>query len=140
MAPPVEVNLVAVLVAAIVSMVIGALWYSPALFGKLYMKYCDFNEKKLKEMKHKNMTKSYLGTFIALLVMAYVLAHFVRYVQAATLVDGLAAGFWAWLGFVATVLIGSVLWDEKPFGMFVLHAGHYLVTLLVMGAILAVWV
>ncbi len=49
MAPPVDINYWAVLVAAVVSMVIGALWYSPVLFGKLWMKYSGLSDKKLAE-------------------------------------------------------------------------------------------
>lgn len=50
------------------------------------------------------------------------------------------AGFWAWLGFVATIMLGMTLWEGKPFRLYLLNAGYQLLNLLVMGAILAAWV
>ena len=52
-----EVNYLAVLVAAIVNMVVGALWYSPLLFGKAWMKLTGFNKKQLKKAKEKAKKK-----------------------------------------------------------------------------------
>lgn len=135
-----SVNNVAVVAAAVVSMVVGAAWYSPLLFGKLWMKLSGMTEKQLAEAKKKGMAKSYAIAFLAVLVMSYVLAHFVDYLGATTIMAGVEAGFWLWLGFVATVLINSVLWEGKPFKLYLLNIAHYLVVLLVSGAILAVWV
>ena len=137
MAPPVEINNLAVLVAAIASMVIGFLWYGP-LFGNQWKKLMGFTDKSMKGMKMTPM-QAMIGGFISTLLMAYILAHFVDYVQAKTIVEGIEAGFWIWLGFIATVQIGMVLWEGKPFKLFALNTLHYLVTLATMGAILAVW-
>ena len=49
----VEVNYVAVLAAAIASFVIGALWYSPMLFGKMWMKLSNVSGKEVKKAKRK---------------------------------------------------------------------------------------
>ena len=135
-----SINNIAVVAAAVVSMVIGAAWYSPLLFGKLWMKLSWMTEKQLAEAKKKGMAKSYAIAFLAVLVMSYVLAHFVDYLGATTVMAGVEAGFWLWLGFVATVLINGVLWEGKPFKLYLLNIAHYLIALLVMGAILAVWV
>lgn len=48
-------------------------------------------------------------------------------------------GFWIWLGFVVPVMAGDTLFAKKPMGLLWIGAGYYLVQLLVMGAILAVW-
>lgn len=135
-----SVNNVAVVAAAVVSMVIGAAWYSPLLFGRLWMKLSGITEKSIAEAKKKGMAKSYAIGFLAVLVMSYVLAHFVDYLGATTIAAGMQAGFWLWLGFVATVMVNSFLWEGKPVKLYLLNIAHYLVVLLVMGAILAVWV
>ncbi|MEK6950039.1 MAG: DUF1761 domain-containing protein [Nanoarchaeota archaeon] len=137
--PEFEINYLAVLVSAVAAFAIGALWYS-VLFGKVWMKLSGMDKKKIEKEKKKGMAKSYVGGFIALLVMAFVLAHFVDMAKAASVLDGAQAGFWAWLGFVATVMLNKVLWEGKPFKLYLLDAAHYLVALLVMGSILAVWV
>ena len=95
-------------------------------------------------MKDPKMKKKanvgYAVMFVCLLVMAYVMSHFVDYAGATNLMGGLQLGFWLWLGFNATVLIGSTLWENKPFSLYLINTAHYLVAFLVMGAILAMWV
>ena len=135
-----DVNLVAVLVSSIVGMAIGVLWYSPLLFGKLWMTLNVIPEKQIKAAKKSGMGKLYFANFIGTLVMAYVLSHFVDYAGATTVTGGMQAGFWAWLGFIATVLLGNILWEGKSLKLYLLNIGHYLIVLLAMGAILAVWV
>ncbi len=138
--PVAEINYGAMFVAAIVSMVIGGLWFSPILFGNLWMRLSGITQKQIDEAKKNGMTMPYIGTFIALLVMNYVLAHFIDYVGATTLSAGAQAGFWLWLGFIAPIKLEIVFWEGKPFGLYVLNVAHYLVALLVSGMILAVWV
>ena len=140
MVPPANVNLVAVLVAAVASMVIGFLWYSPFLFGNMWMELSGMSKAKLGKAKSKWMTLNYFAMFVSSLVMSYVLAHFIKYTQSTTIMDGAVAGFWLWLGFIATVSLGMVLWEGKPFKLYVLKNAHQLISLIVMGAILATWV
>ncbi len=137
--PEAIINYVAVIVAAIVSMGIGFLWYGP-LFGKAWIKLSGMSMKDMEKKKKKGMTKTYVIAFIGTLVMAYVLAHFVDYVGATTLSAGAELGSWLWIGFFAPTLLGIVLWEGKSWKLYLLNVGHYLVTLVVMGAILAVWV
>ena len=134
----VSVNYLAVLIAAIASMAIGFLWYGP-LFGKMWMGMMNFDKKKMDEAKKKGMGKTYALTFATSLIMGYVLALFVGYVQATTIADGIVLGFWLWIGFFATTQLGMVLWEGKPTKLYLINTLHNLVTLAVMGAILAVW-
>ena len=138
MIPIVNVNYLAVLVAAIASMVVGFLWYGP-LFGKMWMGLMNFDKKKMNEAKKKGMGKTYVLAFLTSLIMSYVLAHFVNYVQATTIVDGVVLGFWLWIGFFATTQLGMVLWEGKPTKLYLINTLHNLVALAVMGTILAVW-
>ncbi len=140
MAIEATINYLAVLVSAIAAMVIGGLWYSPILFGKLWMKLSNITKKQIEEAKKKGMSKSYIVMFIATLVMSYILAHFVDYVEATTVIEAIQLAFWVWLGFIVTVLISSVLWEGKPTKLFLLNIFHYLVTLGVMSIILTLWV
>lgn len=135
----VTINYLAVLVAAVASMVLGFLWYGP-LFGKAWMKLRNLDEKKLKAAKQKGMGKTYLLAFLTTLIMSYVLAHFVDYVEARTIMDGIVLAFWLWLGFFATMQFSSVLWEGKPVKLYLISTLHYLVALAVMASILVVWV
>ena len=81
-----------------------------------------------------------VGGFITALVMAYVLAHFVAIAGAGDAMGALQLAFWIWLGFIATVQIGIVLWEGKPWKLYFLNAAYWLVNLAVMAIILALWV
>ncbi len=58
--------------------------------------------------------------------------------QATTAMEGMMVGFWAWLGFVATIMLGKVIWEMTPVKLYGINVAYYLVSLLLMGAILAV--
>lgn len=142
MAPTVSVNYLAVLVCGIVSMALGMLWYSPkGLFGKQWMQLMGFdklNKQQLAKMQQEGKKSMAIG-FVSVLVMAYVLSRVIGAMGATTWMAGVQAAFWVWLGFIATVMLGSVLWEQKPWKLYWINSLHYLVTLVVMGAILAVW-
>lgn len=131
---PVPINYTTVLIAALASMVVGAIWYSPALFGKKWMSLIG-----LHEADKKGAGMAYLLSFIASLVMAYILAYFVFYTQAKSASDGVQLGFWVWLGFVGTTTLADVLWAKKAKPLYFIANGHHLIGLMVMGAILAAW-
>jgi hypothetical protein len=131
----IPIHFYAILAAALAKMAIGALWYSPALFLKTWLTVSGVTEQRMKE----GMPKALAVEFVGSLLMAFVLVHAVRYAGAATAAWGMAVGFFNWLGFVAVVTIGGVTYERKPFKLFLLINGYLLISLLVMGAILAVW-
>jgi hypothetical protein len=133
----VPVNFVAILIAAIANMVLGYIWYGP-LFGKAWMK---LSQIKMDKMKSSGMGKSYALMFLGSLVMAWVLAHALvfgnAYLHTSGAQSGIMVGFFNWLGFVAPVMLSSVLWDGKPWKLWLLNSGYYLIGLMLMGVILA---
>ncbi len=138
--PIVQINYLAVLAAAVASMVIGFLWYGP-LFGKPWMALMGWSEKDMeKKRKDPSMGKTYAVSFLGAIVMAYVLSHFANYAGAASILGGAQLGFWLWLGFVGPVQLTDVLFGGKNIKLFLLNTGYQLVSLIVMGALVAVWV
>ncbi len=131
-----EVNMLAVLIAGIVAMVIGALWYSPVLFSKIWMKEMNFGAEMMAGTEKPNMTKLYVGQFILTLVTAYVLAHFISLLDITTLGGALSLAFWSWFGFQVLPLMASVFWEGKSFKLFVINGLHYLVSLIIMASII----
>ena len=128
----------AVVVAAVAAMVIGFLWYGP-IFGKVWIKLMGFTQKDIEKGKSQGMAKNYVILAITTLVMAYVLSYFIDALGMLTIGAGMATGFLAWFGFIMPVMTGSVLWEGKSWSLFWLNNAHYLVSLVVMGAILAAW-
>ena len=135
-----DVNYLAVLVAAISQMIIGAIWYGP-LFGKQWMSLSKIKMDKKSMQKMKEKAKhSYVVMFIGSIITAMVFSYIIDYAEATTVIDGMIGGIWIWLGFVVPLLAGSVIWENKPKGLYYLNIGYYLISLMIMGAILAVWV
>lgn len=133
----VTLNYAAILVAGIANMVLGALWYSPVLFGNIWMKAMKFSHADMKNTKHMGIR--YAAAFLMGLLMVYVLAHYVSYMEASTASKGAETAFWPWLGFMVPILVGDILWNGKSFTVFVINAAHYLVAMLMAGVILAIW-
>lgn len=141
----VPINYLAVLAAAVASIILGSLWYGP-VFGKQWITLSGMSPEAVAAGKAKGMKgmwKSYLLAFVGSLIMAYVLAHALvfasAYLQASGASAGLMAGAWNWLGFIVPVMLGKVLWEGKPWKLFVLDSAYYLVSLCSMGVILALW-
>ena len=138
----IPINYLAVVGAAIVSMVTGFLWYGP-LFGKPWMKEMGWTKADMTKEKQKGMSKAYGFMFLGSLVMSFVLSHALvfasEYLGTEGVNAGLQTGFWNWLGFVVPVTLGSVLWEGKSMKLWFLNIGYYLVALLAMGIVLALW-
>ena len=125
----------AMLVAAIIRMVVGGLWFSPLAFVEPWQKIIGLNQEQMKSGMPRAIAVDAVGS----LIMAWVLAHAVAYAQAATLGQGFAVGFFNWLGFVAVVQFTGVLYEQRPMKLFFLQSGFNLIALVLMGALLAVW-
>lgn len=135
------INFLAVFVAAIASMILGFLWYSPMLFARPWMRLMGFDpddKAKLAEMQ-KGAGKVYGLAFIASLVSAFVLAKIISVTTVITIAYGMKVGFAVWLGFVATVQLTGALFAKQPTKLFLINTGYQLVCYLAMGAILAKW-
>ena len=136
-----SLNWLAILAAAISTMVIGFLWYSPLLFAKPWMKEMGYdpNDKaKMEEMK-KTAGPAYVGSLVASLISAFTLALILHGFRAEDLHFGLMASFHIWLGFVATVQFTGALYTKQSMKLFGVNTGYQLVCYLVMGAILTLW-
>lgn len=134
-----SVNYLAVLVSAVASMVIGSIWYGP-LFGKKFMAANGMDKwtpEHQAEMK-KKMWMSYVGQFVASLVMFYVLAGIIVGFDQMTMAKGAMSGLVMWFGFVLPIKIGDVAWGGNK-TLFWLESLNMLITLLAVGAIIGAW-
>ncbi|HEV8151128.1 MAG TPA: DUF1761 domain-containing protein [Gemmatimonadales bacterium] len=133
-----SVNYLAVLVAALASFVLGALWYSPALFARQWVAAHSYTPEKIQAMK-RGMARTYLLSFVCFLVTAWVLAVFIDRMALLSWLGGAKLGALAWFGFAATIGLTANLYSDKPLLAWIIDAGYQLVYLVGMGIILAVW-
>lgn len=132
------ISYLAVVVAAIVAYGVGALWHSPAGFGKQWMRLMHLSADDMRKMPLTPAQAMSIG-FVVYLVMAYVLALFIAMTYAFTLYTALELGFWVWLGFLAPTLMNGWLWEGKSWKLFAFNAAYALVSIEIMALVLGLW-
>ena len=126
-----NINPLAVLIAGLVHIVLGLIWFMPKLFGNIWVEITG------KEMKPA--TQWIAAGIIGHLIMALVLAVIVSLANATTVVGGVIVGVLICIGFVAPLEVGELVWEKIPFKLFMIRVGNQLVGFSLAGAILAVW-
>ncbi len=120
-----------VLAGGVVSMAIGMLWYSPVLFGKAWMELSGCGPEKIAEAKAKGMGKTYFLAFLNGLVMSAAIYYLAIWAtETVTVQDAVILAAVLWLGFIATTLFSSVLWEQKPLKLYFIKTGCSLVTMI----------
>ena len=132
-----NINLLAVLIAAILGFGLGAFWYSPRLFGSQWAAALGMSAEE--HQAELSPARTYGTRFVTILIAAYILARILVHTQATSLVAGIETGFLVWLGFVATFTLEAVLFEKRPFKVYLISSGYYLTGLIVMGALLGLW-
>ena len=130
----IQLNYLAIVVAALSTFLIGGLWYSPAVFGKAWMKENGFTEESL---KGGNMATIVGVAFILGVISAVNLAMFMGPENDPAM--GAMWGFLAGAGWVATFVGTHYLFERRSFKLFLINAGYSIVALTIMGIILAAW-
>ncbi len=125
----------AILAATLAAFVLGGLWYSPVLFGKLWMRANGFREEDLNK---GNLGKIFGLAFVFTLVMALNLAMFLNDPKT-TAAWGATAGFLAGFGWVALGIGIVALFERRPFTYTLVNGGYMTVALVIMGAIIGAW-
>jgi len=132
----ISINVWAVLLAGLSSMVIGMLYYSKPMFGADWMKLAKVDEKRFQ----KEMPKKMLGVFIAALVTAEVVAYMTFLYHYAFLdswvLSGVITSLLLWLGVSATTIYVHNSLEQRPSHLTYISMGNRLLTLLAMGLII----
>jgi len=126
----VSVDWWAILLAGVINMVLGTIWYSKPLFGTAWMKLMD-----IKEMKPNPATL--LLMFIVALAIAYIMTYFVVWSGATSFWGGVEAGLLASLTFVALVGASSALASGTDWKLWGINSGYWVIALALMGGVLA---
>ena len=131
----ISIHWLALIVAVLAKMALGAVWFSPPLFLKPWLVASGVSEAEMKERMPKALAVDLVGAVI----MAFVLVHAVKYAGAQGVAQGAAVGFLNWLGFVAVTTLSATIHEHRPFKLWLIGNGYQLVSLIVMGAVLAAW-
>jgi hypothetical protein len=131
-----SLNFWAILVSGLFLWFLGAVWYSPPVFAKSWMAMLGI---KKGESNKNSLLAGMISSFIGDLILAFALAHFVFWSGADSFGWGALIGFIVWLGFFAAPNFPQGLYENRPFKLFAINNGYWLVGLLIVGGILAIW-
>ncbi len=135
-----EINLLAVLVAAVATFLIGGAWYSPLLFVKPWAEANGFSPERLEAMKQASTpVKAMAVSFVTWVVVASCFSVLIGWTGIQGWFGGMKLGLLLWLGFSASVTLVGTMFSDRKITAFVVDAGYQLVFLALMGAILGAW-
>ena len=129
------INHIAVFVCAVMSLVIGGLWWSPLLFAKAWQHENGLTDEQLSSF---NPAKTFGLTFLLALIMSYNLAFFLG-APGTTWQWGITAGLLAGVGWVAAMFIIVALFEQRSLKYILINAGYITVYFAVIGFILGIW-
>lgn len=129
-----EINYWAVLVSAIAAFVQSFVYYM-------------FLGNQLESQRSKNGSDTATKVpvwkmfveIIRSLVLAFVISRFVVLLDVNDFIEASQLGFWIWLGFPVVLLSGSVLWENIPWKLASIHAGDWLIKIILIIIILGIW-
>ena len=134
-----HINYWAVVLATLSSMLVGAVWYTPKVFGSYWMKAA----KVTPSGNSRDAVVPIVTTVIVSFVTAWVLAGAVfiafKFYDGNFLVNSLVTAILLWAGFTAARFITHDAFDQRPNGLTVLNIAHEFVTIVVMALIIGVW-
>ncbi len=129
-----RIKFAAILIAAIAHWALGALWFSPWLFAEAWLRGSGMTLEEARKMS--TPLGSYVLSFLAPLLTAYVLSLVIRYARVATAVGGAAVGSMLGAGLVAAENLPHVIFAQRPISVYMIENGYAVAGCIVMGAIL----
>jgi len=129
--PNVEVSVLAVIISAAASILFGAFWYSPLLFGKVWAKLAGIRKLTNQVQMQRSMRRAHFFTVVVTLIATYVLAQFVAYLTVSSFVSGVQLSLLVWIAFEVPLTLNEVLWGGKSWKLFLLNAAHHLFALVI---------
>jgi hypothetical protein len=128
-----EINWLSVILSTLAAFVLGSLWYSPVLFGRVWQREINLSDE---EIKRANMAVIFGVSFVFSFIAALTLEMFIG--KEADAAFGFTAGFLVGFAWVATSIGTNYLFARKSFRLFLIDAGYFLVFFSVMGLILGI--
>jgi hypothetical protein len=129
-------NFLAVLVSALILWMLGAAWYSPPLFAKPWMAALGITPVPGQK---KGLLGGMIASFVGDLILAFVLAHIIVWSHANAIGRGIFVGVLVWFGFFVAPNFPQGIYEGRPFKLFAINNGYWLVGLIIVGGLLAVW-
>jgi hypothetical protein len=131
----IHINHLAVFVCALMSLVLGAIWWSPILFAKSWQRENGLTDEQLAKA---NPLKNFGLAFLLAYIISYNLAFFLG-TPGTDWKWGVIAGLLAGVGWVVTTFIIIALFEMRSLKYILINCGYITVYFAVIGFILGAW-
>lgn len=156
-------NLYAILVAALVTLVVGFVWYNPKVFGTVWMKETGMTDEKARQ---SNMLKVFGLTIFYSLMLSFIMPALVIHQMGAlgmiggdpslakpsyeafladygmafrTFKHGALHGFMSGVFIALPITSINGLFEQKSWKYMLITAGYWIVSMTIMGGIICCW-
>jgi hypothetical protein len=129
------INHLAVFVCALLSLAIGALWYSPLLFFKAWQQETGLSDE---QVARANPLKTYSLTLFLAWIISYNLAFFLGDSKT-NWKWGLTAGLLAGVGWAVTMFVIISLFEQRSFKYLLINCGYITFYFALIGFVLGIW-
>ncbi len=131
-----NINVVAVVIAAVVSFLLGWLWYSQVLFGNTWMKALGKTKEDIMKGGRQAMFKGMVISFLEALIVAVAIAHFFNLGGGTTIGMAIETALVCWFAFVVMLDLVTRTYEQSNMTLFYLHAGYRLFEFIIIALIL----
>lgn len=128
----IDVNYLAIAVATVAAVVLSTAYYM--VFAKQMAALSAAAADSARPPAWKILVE-----LVRSLVVASVLAGFASKLGITDWTGAVLLGLTVWIGFPVVLLLGSVIWENVPLKLAALHAGDWLMKLLVVSVIVSIW-
>lgn len=129
-----DVNYLAVLVVAVISFVLGGLWYSPPLFGKIWLAGIG---KRADELGSPAFPLAL--NLVAAIITSTAFAAIILSLNLKTAAEGLTFGAVVGVGIIAASMASDFAFNRFASSLFLAEAGYRVILSLIMGLLLTIW-
>jgi Protein of unknown function (DUF1761) len=130
-------NILAIAVTAVIHFGIGAIWY--ITLEKHWLKALGKTKEAAENPKNWSKVEPYIVTLVASFAITTVTAYILSLTPIKTLSSGAMFGFILWLGYIITDIVTHYSYGDRKKSLILIDSGYFLVSFVVITAILAVW-
>jgi Protein of unknown function (DUF1761) len=127
-----HVHILTVLISTVIQWLLGALWYG-YVFRERWKSLVGISA----DQKPGSAWFGMVTSFIANLILSFVLAHIVLWADVTAFTQGIGLGALCWLGFMAPPMFTQHIFERRPAKLFAINAAYWLLAMMLGGGVLA---
>ena len=133
----VHINYLAIAVATVLLFIISAVYYT--VLNKKVMALRGIKPNKDGKFEGAMTSEKVIVELLRTYILGLIIAYAIHYLAINDSVEAIYLAFWLWIGFPVILLVGSVIHENYPKKLAAIHAGDWLIKLLIMTIILSTW-